>query len=78
MQLCLLTREVLLHQTFDIANKFDDAKEVRNAWEKTKFPYKLMTFFASLFQMKMYTLISFSMQLKQDESNNDRTIFSAE
>lgn len=35
-----------------------------------------MTFYAALFNIKKATLIYYSIQLMQDESNNDMTIFS--
>lgn len=67
--------EILLHETFDIDDTFGDIYELRNAWQKTKFPDKLIAFFASLFNIQKSTLIYYSMYLMQDEINNDMTTF---
>ena len=72
----LFFREVHLEETFDIYDYFGDAKELRNAWQKTRIPDKLMTFVATLFNIKKSTFIYYSMELTQDESNIDMAIFS--
>ena len=48
----LLPCEVLLQETFDIDDTFADTGVLRNAWQKTKFPDKLITFFTTLFNIK--------------------------